>query len=97
MTHEELLNTPEYWTTQIQLELYEMVEKFLKENNMSRTDFAKMLGVSKGYVSQLLNGDFDHRVSKLVELALAIGYRPELSFTRCVQDKDLGKIHTDTQ
>ena len=47
---------------------------------MNRTQLAAHLGVSKGYVSQLLNGDYDHKLSKLVELALAFGYVPAVTF-----------------
>jgi transcriptional regulator with XRE-family HTH domain len=80
MTHEELLTTPEYWTTKIQIDLYRKVNQYLKDNHITRTELAKRLGVSKGYISQILNGDYDHRISKLVELSLAIGYIPHLVF-----------------
>lgn len=46
----------------------------------NRTQLAEHLGVSKGYVSQLLNGDYDHKLSKLVELSLAFGYVPKVDF-----------------
>lgn len=82
MTHEELMLTPEYWTTRIQLELFNKVECYLKENKLTRSDFAKKIGVSKGYVTQILNGDFDHRLSKLVEISIAIGYFPDMSFKK---------------
>lgn len=71
MTRKEMLSNPGYWTQDIQLDLYNAVERYMKENKISRTEFAAKLGVSKGYVSQILNGDFDHKLSKLVELALA--------------------------
>ena len=80
MTHEELLSTPEYWTTKIQIDLFSKVEQYIKENNLTKTEFAKKLGVSKGYITQVLNGDFDHRISKLAELAIAIGYYPDFEF-----------------
>ena len=47
---------------------------------MNKTQLAAYLGCSKGYVSQLLNGDFDHKLSKLVELSLAIGKVPLLEY-----------------
>lgn len=47
---------------------------------MSKTAFAAQLGVSKGYISQLMNADFDHKISKLIELSLAIGKAPILEF-----------------
>ncbi len=80
MTYEELLLTPEYWITKIQIDLFSKVEQYMKENNLTRAGFAKKLGVSKGYITQVLNGDFDHRLSKLVELAIAIGYYPNFEF-----------------
>ena len=80
MTREELLKCNEYWIGEIQLNLFEMIEDYLKKNNLSRIQFAEQLGVTKGYVSQVLNGEFDHRLSKLVELAMAIGKVPRIDF-----------------
>ncbi|MEZ4963379.1 MAG: helix-turn-helix transcriptional regulator [Saprospiraceae bacterium] len=79
-TYQELLQTDTYWMTKIQNDLYNAVEDYLAENNMSRTQFAEKLGVSKGYVTQLLSGEFNHRLSKLIELSLAIGKAPILEF-----------------
>lgn len=76
----DLLKTETFWTTKIQAELYSAVEGFLKTNHLTRKEFAGKLGVSKGYITQVLNGDFNHRISKLVELALAIGKVPVLHF-----------------
>lgn len=80
MRREELLKSKEYWLTKIQIDLFNEVEKYIKENNMNRTQLAEKLGVSKGNISQVLNGDADHRLSKLVELSLAMGVVPHLSF-----------------
>ena len=80
MNRKELVKSPEYWTTQIQLDLFELIENYCKKNNLSKTELAAQLGVTKGYVSQILNGDFDHKMSKLVELSLACGKVPVLQF-----------------
>ena len=80
ITYNELLKTPEYWITKIQLDLYTMMNKYMESNNLSRTDLAKKLGVTKGYISQVLNGDFDHRLSKLVELSMSIGMVPQINY-----------------
>lgn len=76
----EILSTPEYWIAKTQIDLYNCAEDFMQANGMNRTDLAKHLGVSKGYVSQLLNGDYDHKLSKLVELSLAFGVVPKIDF-----------------
>lgn len=88
MKYEDLIKTPEYWTTKMQLDLYEKVEKYMTDHQLNRSDLAKKLGVSKGYVTQLLNGDSDHRMSKLAELALSIGYYPTLDFKRIEMNQE---------
>lgn len=91
MTRSELINSKEYWITKIQMELYDQVEKYLKEQNISQTTLAEKLGVSKAYISQILNGDFNHKISTLVELSLAIGKAPTITFN------DIEKTENNTQ
>ena len=50
----------------------------METNKKNRTQLAEHLGVTKGYVTQLLNGDYDHKLSKLVELSLKCGYVPKI-------------------
>lgn len=107
ITRNELISSKEYWLVKFQSALYEQVEKYLSENKISKTDFAKKLGVSKGYISQILNGDFDHKISKLIELSLAIEKAPLLKFenlgeyilpdspdfhSTLVESQELGKV-----
>ena len=80
ITREELLASKEYWTADIQMKLFDEVERFMKSQGMNRTQFAEYLGCTKGYVTQLLSGDFNSKISKLVELSLAIGKIPEVVF-----------------
>ncbi len=42
----------------------------MQKENLTRTKLAEKLHVTKGYVTQVLNGNFDHKLSKLIELAL---------------------------
>ncbi len=55
-------------------------------NNIDSAQLAEQLGVTNDYISQVMNGDFDHKISKLVDLALFMGKVPELTYT------DLGKL-----
>lgn len=80
MTREDLIKSPEYWITNAQLDLYESAMSFMKETGKNRKELAEHLGVTKSYVTQLLNGDFDHRLSKFIELSLAFGYVPKINF-----------------
>ena len=52
----------------------------MNANELNSTQLAQELGVTKGYVTQVLSGDFDHRLSKLVELSLAVGLIPKMEF-----------------
>ena len=80
ISREELLRSKEYWTADIQLKLFAEIEEFMKSHQMNRTQFAEYLGCTKGYVTQLLSGDFDNKLSKMVELSLAIGKIPAIEF-----------------
>lgn len=82
MKREELLKSKEYWITKIQLDLFELINKYMKENNLNKTQLATKLGVSKGYITQILNGNFDHKISKLIELSLAFNRVPVLEYEK---------------
>ena len=81
MTREELLKDPAYWTTGLQMELYRQIVTFMEQRHMNKRQLAQHLGCSKGYVTQLLNGDYDHKLSKFIELSLAINKVPEITFS----------------
>ena len=80
MKREKLIRSKGYNVSKIQNDLYRQLTEYLEANKMTRSAFAKQLGVSKGYISQVLNGDFDYKISKLVELSLAIGKVPVINF-----------------
>ena len=80
MTREELIKSPEYWILEIQMALYDKITDFMKTENFNRKQLADKFGFTKGYVSQILNGEYDHRISKMVELALSVGKVPVVKF-----------------
>ena len=57
MKREELLKSKEYWLSKIQIDLFNEMNRFMEEKGLNRTQLAELLGVSKGYVSQIMNGD----------------------------------------
>ena len=80
MTRAEFLSHREHWITKIQLDLYSELKTYMDQNDINRTQLAERLGVTKGYISQVLNGDFDHKISKLVDLALLMTKVPEIRY-----------------
>ena len=93
MEREDLLKSRIYWITQMQMGLFEVINNYMKENNLSQTEFAKQIGVNKSYVSQILNGNFDHKISKYVDLLLACGKAPLINAVDLQKhiDKDISK------
>jgi transcriptional regulator with XRE-family HTH domain len=85
MTRAEFLSSKGYWLSTIQLDLYAQLEEYMKEHSLNRTQLAEKLGVTKGYVSQILNGDFDHKISKLIDLALLMGKAPQIEYSDLVK------------
>lgn len=76
MTREELLKSKGYWIAQFQIKLFETIRQYLKDHNLTKSEFAEQMGVSKSYVTQILNGDFDHKMSKYVEIMVACQKAP---------------------
>ena len=79
-TKEELLKTQEYWFETIQNEIYRQLNEYMKVNNISRTKLAEEMKVSKGYITQILSGDFNCSLRKLIELSLFIKKAPIIEF-----------------
>lgn len=78
MNVKNLRQEPDYWLEGIQNEIFRQVEAYLEANQLTQTQFAEELGVSKGYVSQILSGNTNLSMKKLVELFLSIGLGVEL-------------------
>ncbi len=80
MKREELLRSREYWLVNIQNDVYNLIENYRNKKKLNKTQLADELGFSKGYISQILNGDFDYKVSKLVDLSLAFNKVPIIKY-----------------
>lgn len=80
MERKDVLQEPAYWITQIQIAIYDCATRFMSETGKNKTELAQHLGVSKGYVSQLLSGDYNFSITKLVETAMLMGMVPQMSF-----------------
>ena len=80
MKRKDLIRSEAYWVSKIQIDLVHQIEDYMLKNGLNRTRLAEELGVTKGYVTQVLNGNFDHKLSKLVSLAMAVGKVPKVNF-----------------
>lgn len=96
MTRKELISSPTYWLTQIQLAIFRCADKFMTDKGMNRTKLAEHLGVTKGHVTQMLAGDYNYSLSKLVETTMKMGYAVEIKFTPIEQVIQNDVLQTET-
>jgi transcriptional regulator with XRE-family HTH domain len=80
MKREDLLRSKQYGISKMKYTLLNLIGRFKNENNLKDKDIADKLGVSKSYISQILNGTFDHKMSKVGDIANACNAIPILSF-----------------
>ena len=92
ISREELLRSLEYWFEAAQNELFRQVRDYMKKEHLNQAQLAAKLNVSKGYVSQILNGNFNYTLKKHIELALAIKKVPVIRYRslQSVIDRDSG-------
>ncbi len=76
----DLLNYPNYLLSTYQLEIYRQLGLYMEEHNLKSKDIAAKLAVSNSYVSQIMRGNFNFTLKKLIELGLAIDKVPYLEF-----------------
>lgn len=80
ITREELLKSPEYWFENAQNDLFRQVTEYMEKEGINQNQLANRLGVTKGYVSQILKGEFNYTLKKLIEISLAIGKVPQIEY-----------------
>ncbi len=81
---------PNYLLTKYQNEIYRQLIDYMKANNLAQKDVAVKLGVSNAYVSQILNGNFNFTLKKLIELGLMMGKIPNIEFVKIEKYSESG-------
>lgn len=80
ITREELLKSPDYWFEAAQNDLFFEVKQYLDKENITQTELAERLNVSKGYISQIMNGNANFSMKKLIEFFILIGRLPQIKY-----------------
>jgi predicted XRE-type DNA-binding protein len=68
-----------YWVEKIKLDFAIELDRCRRDLNMTASEFAKELGVSRAYMSKLFRGDVNLTIKSMVKLARAVGARISLS------------------
>ena len=82
ITKSDYLKTPEFLLTKYQNEIFRQLNEYMTLNGLSQIDVANKLNVSSSYVSQILNGNFNFTIKKLIELGIMMGKVPDIDFVR---------------
>jgi transcriptional regulator with XRE-family HTH domain len=59
-------------------EASELISRLMEEQQVSKTDLARLVGTSKSHVTQLLSGSRNMTVHTLADLAVALGHKVEI-------------------
>lgn len=62
-----------YWAASIILDFTEGLHKLMEDNQVSRSDLARRLGVSPAYITKVLRGNVNFTVDSMVRLVRAVG------------------------
>ena len=76
---ESAKNDDFYWVEKIKLDFAIELDRCRRDLNMTASEFAKELGVSRAYMSKLFRGDVNLTIKSMVKLARAVGARISLS------------------
>lgn len=84
-TKERLVRGEGYWMETIQQAVYEALLAYMDKHSLNQTELANKLGFTRGYVSQLMNGNFNLSQKKIIQLLLKMDMVPDLRI-RTVDD-----------
>jgi len=64
------------------LQVTEFIVQLMQEQNVTRTELARRLGKSKGWISQLLDGETNFTLRTVADVFGALGHRPVVDIER---------------
>src|SRR5689334_14353102 len=76
----KLFKHPDYLLSKYQAEVYRQLQQYMDDHGFTQKEVAKHLGVSGSYVNQVLKGNFNFTLKKLIELSLMMGKVPTFEF-----------------
>lgn len=95
--HDEYLKDKEFARIMAQedliMDVTEHFCKILQEENLSRSKLAHIMGKTKGYVSQLLNGNRNITLRVLSDVAYYLGYTAKISVQKINVKNEPLKLH----
>lgn len=69
----------------------EEIWRILEETNISKADLAKKMGVTKGHISQILNGSRNMTLRTLADICFALDCQPMLRLELKPKEQEIGQ------
>jgi antitoxin component HigA of HigAB toxin-antitoxin module len=73
---------PVYVAESMALDFSEQIAQLMEERQITRSDLAAKLGVSRAYITRVLNAPPNLTLRTISQLCLALGVRPRIDFVR---------------
>lgn len=70
---QEAQKDPAYWTAKVTHSFAISINNMMVEKNITKTDLAKKIGVSKAYFTKVLRGEANFTVETMVKFSMALG------------------------
>jgi transcriptional regulator with XRE-family HTH domain len=87
----EFKGSVDYETEKVILTLTERIVEIMDETGVSRAEMARRLGVSKAFVTKLLNGNPNLTIKSMVSIAIALGC--EIDIDICHEGFEVRKFY----
>ncbi len=70
--YQEAQKDPAYWTAKVTHSFAISLNNMMIKKNVTRTDLAKKVGVSKAYITKVLRGEVNFTIETMVKFAMAL-------------------------
>lgn len=77
--YEEYKNDPEFVKGQMVTDLLGDIFRIMELNNISNSELAKRMNVSRQYITKLFNGYANFTLMTIAQIAVALNMKPEIS------------------
>ena len=90
-TLSELARDPEFVAERVALTLAEDILKVMRDNKVSKSELARRMGVSRAYVSQMLDAPPNLTLLTISKVSLALELEPNLQLLRTAKSPEFAR------
>lgn len=87
MTRKEIITSPTYWLTQMQIDIFREIKTYQAVNNMNDEELSEFLDISTYKLRQITSGDCNLDMNELCEIMVKIDIAPKLNLMK-IDDYD---------